>query len=43
VRADRATLVVTHDHRNFDFADRIVRMEDGRVVAVEEKSLENVP
>jgi putative ABC transport system ATP-binding protein len=37
VRADRATLVVTHDHRIFDFADRIVRMEDGRVVGVEAK------
>lgn len=43
VREDRATLVVTHDHRIFDFADRIVRMDDGRVVAVEEKTLENVP
>jgi putative ABC transport system ATP-binding protein len=43
VRPDRATLVVTHDHRIFDFADRIVRMEDGRVVAVDEKTLENVP
>ena len=43
VRADRATIVVTHDHRIFDFADRIVRMEDGRVVAVEEKTLESVP
>ncbi|GAB3095939.1 ABC transporter ATP-binding protein [Lysobacter terrae] len=29
---DRALLVVTHDNRIFDFADRIARMEDGRVV-----------
>ncbi len=43
VRADRATLVVTHDHRIFDFADRIVRMEDGRIAGVETKSLETVP
>ena len=43
VRADRATLVVTHDHRIFDFADRIVRMEDGRIAGIEAKSLETVP
>ncbi|MCA0451122.1 MAG: ABC transporter ATP-binding protein [Proteobacteria bacterium] len=43
VRADRATLVVTHDHRIFDFADRIVRMEDGRIAGVETKALETVP
>jgi len=43
VRADRATLVVTHDHRIFDFADRIVRMEDGRIAGVETKALESVP
>lgn len=28
---DRVTIVVTHDHRVFGFADRIVSMEDGRV------------
>lgn len=43
VRADRATLVVTHDHRIFDFADRIVRMEDGRIAGIETKALEIVP
>ena len=43
VRADRATLVVTHDHRIFDFADRIVRMEDGRIAGIETKALESVP
>ena len=43
VRADRATIVVTHDHRIFDFADRIVRMEDGRIAAVEDKAPEIVP
>ncbi|WP_310055656.1 ABC transporter ATP-binding protein [Agrilutibacter niabensis] len=32
--SDRALLVVTHDSRIFDFADRIARMEDGRVVEV---------
>jgi putative ABC transport system ATP-binding protein len=31
----RALLVVTHDPRILDDADRIARMEDGRVVAVE--------
>lgn len=36
VRApDRALLVVTHDPRILDDADRIARMEDGRVVAVD--------
>jgi putative ABC transport system ATP-binding protein len=31
---DRALVVVTHDNRIFDFADRIAHMEDGRVVEV---------
>jgi putative ABC transport system ATP-binding protein len=31
---DRAVVVVTHDNRIFRFADRIVSMEDGRIVAV---------
>ena len=36
VRApDRALIVVTHDNRIFDFADRIAHMEDGRVVGVD--------
>ena len=30
-RADRAVIVVTHDSRIFDFADRIAEMEDGIV------------
>jgi putative ABC transport system ATP-binding protein len=33
---DRAVIVVTHDPRIFGFADRIARMDDGRIVAVEE-------
>ncbi|MEK7467843.1 MAG: ABC transporter ATP-binding protein [Planctomycetota bacterium] len=32
--ADRALVVVTHDARIFEFADRIARMDDGRVVSV---------
>jgi len=36
-RPDRALVVVTHDSRVFRYADRIARMEDGRVVAVEER------
>ncbi len=32
---DRAVLVVTHDDRIFNFADRIVHMDDGRVTHVE--------
>jgi putative ABC transport system ATP-binding protein len=33
---DRAVIVVTHDSRIFAFADRIARMDDGRIVADEE-------
>jgi putative ABC transport system ATP-binding protein len=29
---ERAVIVVTHDSRIFDFADRIARMDDGRVI-----------
>jgi putative ABC transport system ATP-binding protein len=32
VRRDRAVVVVTHDSRVFDFADRIAHMDDGRIV-----------
>ncbi len=31
---DRALIVVTHDNRIFDFADRIAHMEDGRIVDI---------
>ena len=32
VRRDRAVVVVTHDSRVFQFADRIAHMDDGRIV-----------
>ena len=35
VQPDRGVIVVTHDERIFRFADRIVRMEDGRIVRIE--------
>src|SRR5437762_275231 len=35
VRADRAVVVVTHDSRVFQFADRIAYMDDGRIVQTE--------
>jgi putative ABC transport system ATP-binding protein len=35
VRRDRAVIVVTHDSRVFDFADRIAHMDDGRIVKTE--------
>jgi len=35
LKAQRAVLVVTHDARTFEFADRIARMEDGRVASIE--------
>jgi len=36
VQPDRAVIVVTHDHRVYDFADRLIEMSDGRVVGVTE-------
>ncbi len=35
VRPDRAVIIVTHDSRIFDFADRIAHMDDGRIVTLE--------
>jgi putative ABC transport system ATP-binding protein len=32
VRPDRAVVVVTHDSRVFQYADRIAHMDDGRIV-----------
>jgi putative ABC transport system ATP-binding protein len=31
---DRALIVVTHDPRIFDFADRIAHMDDGKIIDV---------
>jgi putative ABC transport system ATP-binding protein len=36
VGPDRALVIVTHDARIFEFADRIAKMDDGRVVRVEQ-------
>jgi putative ABC transport system ATP-binding protein len=33
---DRVLVVVTHDARIFEFADRIARMEDGRITRIEQ-------
>ena len=33
---DRVLIVVTHDARIFEFADRIARMEDGRITRIEQ-------
>jgi putative ABC transport system ATP-binding protein len=38
VRPDRAVIVVTHDNRVFHFGDRIARMDDGRIVAVDDQT-----
>jgi putative ABC transport system ATP-binding protein len=35
LQPDRVVVVVTHDPRVFDFADRTITLEDGRVVAAE--------
>jgi len=37
----RCILIVTHDARIYDFADRIVRMEDGKIVGLDEKGSAN--
>jgi putative ABC transport system ATP-binding protein len=38
VQPGRAVIVVTHDSRVFRFGNRIVTMNDGRVVGVEESN-----
>jgi putative ABC transport system ATP-binding protein len=35
LKPDRAVIVVTHDNRIFSFADRILRMSDGRIIGDE--------
>jgi putative ABC transport system ATP-binding protein len=35
---NRVLIVVTHDSRIFEFADRIARMEDGKIVEITERS-----
>ncbi|WP_121120035.1 ABC transporter ATP-binding protein [Croceibacterium ferulae] len=32
IQRDRACIIVTHDNRVFDLADRIVELEDGRII-----------
>jgi putative ABC transport system ATP-binding protein len=39
VRPDRAVVVVTHDNRVFEFGERIARMDDGRIVAIDERAV----
>jgi putative ABC transport system ATP-binding protein len=36
---DRALIVVTHDPRIFEFADRIARMDDGKIVEIIENGM----
>jgi putative ABC transport system ATP-binding protein len=38
VRPERAVVVVTHDSRIFRFGDRIARMDDGRIVGVDDQA-----
>jgi putative ABC transport system ATP-binding protein len=33
IQPDRAVIIVTHDNRVFDLADRIIKMEDGRLTS----------
>ena len=43
LRSDRAVVVVSHDSRVFHFADRMARMDDGRIVQIrsQQASLED--
>ncbi len=36
----RCILIVTHDSRIFEYADRIMRMEDGAVTSIENNTLQ---
>jgi putative ABC transport system ATP-binding protein len=38
LKEDRALVVVTHDARIFEFADRIAKMDDGHITSIEENS-----
>ncbi|MFH1820096.1 ABC transporter ATP-binding protein [Thiobacillus sp.] len=40
---DRALVVVTHDARIFEFADRIAHMDDGRIVEVSSGTAQETP
>jgi putative ABC transport system ATP-binding protein len=40
--ADRALIVVTHDPRIFDFADRIAHMDDGKIIEIVENNKERL-
>ncbi len=40
---DRALIVVTHDPRIFEFADRIARMDDGRITEIVDSSNKEGP
>ena len=39
VQPNRAVIVVTHDSRIYEFADRIINMEDGRLVSASSSPL----
>ena len=33
----RCIIIVTHDSRIFEYADRIMKMEDGRIISIEQR------
>jgi putative ABC transport system ATP-binding protein len=39
VQADRSLVIVTHDARIFEFADRIARMDDGHIQGIENSAM----
>jgi len=42
-QTDRAVIVVTHDARIMDYADRIVRMEDGAIISCKDATQPEMP
>jgi putative ABC transport system ATP-binding protein len=43
VGSERALVIVTHDSRIYEFADRIAHMEDGRIVSVDAGTQRSTP
>jgi putative ABC transport system ATP-binding protein len=39
---NRAVLAVTHDHRTLQYADRIIRIDDGRIAGSERPKIDGL-
>jgi putative ABC transport system ATP-binding protein len=40
IEGDRAVIIVTHDSRIFEFADVTAKMDDGWIVSVQRREME---